>query len=444
MPGVGGRARKVASWPPGDPFPTPAQWSPDSAQLVIARGQFVGPWLETLTLASGVSRKLPLPQRPRTNTILDISWSPDGRWLAYGRSLSNFAATSELWLTRTSDGVSLQITDGTRREWSPTWPLDSRGLYFVSDRGGTADLWRCMINNNGQPEGAPQPVTAGIEMIRAVVCADGKRLAYTKGRNVRNIFRAPILTGHSAIWKDVTQLTFDEAEFESLDVSRDGRIIVSSDRSGNWDVWTLSASGGDLQQLTTDPAVDAGPRWMPDGSEVVFYSSRTGHREVWIMPIGGGPARQVTRGESESIYMALSPNGREIVKEGDGLSVVPAQGGEARRLTSDSRDIHPDWSPDGHWVAFDSSRGGPRCVWRVAASGGQPEPLTKGAGSLPRWSLDGKLVYRAIDPVGSTRTFQLYVAGRDHPLRQPARRFLKRVRADELEACTCPRPAQPA
>ncbi|MBZ5496403.1 MAG: protein kinase [Acidobacteriia bacterium] len=393
MPGVGGRARKVASWSPGDPYPTPAQWSPDSTQLAYALGQRVGPWLEILTLASGASRKLPLPGRPRSNAIVDISWSPDGRWLAYGRGISPIAATRELWLTRTSDGESFQLTDGTKKDWNPTWSPDSRTLYFVADRGGTPDLWRYTLGRAGLPEGEPQRVTAGIEMIHAVFCADGKRLAYTKGRTARNVFRAPILTDRPATWTDTAQLTFDESEFESIDVARDGRLIVSSDRAGNWDLWTLSASGGDLQQLTTDRAVDAGPRWKPDGSEVVFYSSRTGHREVWIMPIGGGPARQVTHGESESLYPAWSPNGLEIVKEGNGLSVVPAQGGKERRLTSNAGDLHADWSPDGKWVVFDSIRDGTRGLWRVSASGGQAERLTKGVGSLPRWSLDGKQIY---------------------------------------------------
>lgn len=111
------------------------------------------------------------------------------------------------------------------------------------------------------------------------------------------------------------------------------------------------------------------------------------------MPIGGGPARQVTHGESESLYPAWSPNGLEIVKEGNGLSVVPAQGGKERRLTSNAGDLHADWSPDGKWVVFDSIRDGTRGLWRVSASGGQAERLTKGVGSLPRWSLDGKQIY---------------------------------------------------
>lgn len=393
MPSVGGKPRKVFSWPAGDPYPTPAQWSLDSTQLVLALGQRVKPCFEILTLASGVSRELHLPEMPLNNVIVDISWSPDGRWLAYSRSLSDIAATSEVWLTRTSDGESFRLTDGTKKEGSPTWSPDSRELYFVSDRGGTLDLWVFTIGENGQPEGAPRQVTAGIEMIHAVLGMDGRKLAYTKGRIVRNVFRAPLLPDRPATWADTTQLTFDEAAIESVDISRDGRFVVSSDRSGNWDLYLLSPSGGDLQQLTTDPAIDAGPRWKPDAGELAFYSSQTGHREVWVMPVGGGPARQLTRGESESLDPDWSPNGQEIIKEGDGLCILPAQGGQERVLTNEPGDLHPDWSPDGKWVAFDSSRGGARRLWRIPSSGGEPERITQGAGQYPRWSPDEKRVY---------------------------------------------------
>ncbi len=393
MPSVGGKPRKVFSWPASDPYPIPAQWSPDSAQLVFAFGQRMEPWLEIITLTSGVSRKLPLPKMPLNNVIVDISWSPDGHWLAYARSLSTLAATSEIWLTRTSDAESFRLTDGTKKEASPTWSPDSRELYFVSDRGGTPDLWVFTIGKNGQLEGVPRQVTAGIEMGHAVLGMDGRRLAYTKGRIVRNVFRAPLLPDRPATWTDATQLTFDEAAIESIDISRDGRFVVSSDRSGNWDLYLLSPSGGDLQQLTTDPAIDAGPRWSPDGSELAFYSSQTGHREVWAMPIGGGPARQLTQGESERLDPDWSPSGQEIVLEGNGLSALPARGGQEREMTNESVDLHPDWSPDGKWVAFDSSRDGTRNLWRISASGGKPERLTKGEGQYPRWSPDGKTIF---------------------------------------------------
>jgi Tol biopolymer transport system component len=391
MPAVGGAARKVASWPRTELYPTPARWSPDSTQIAYAGGQRVRPRLEILTLSSRVSKTLPLPARPRNNAIVDVTWSPDGRWLAYARSLSDFAATSELWVTRTSDGESFQLTDGTSREWSPTWS-EPWGLCFISDRGGAADLWRLALRG-GLPQESPQQVTAGIAMVQAAFSTDGRRLAYTVGRTVRNGFRAPMLAGRPAAWTDATQLTFDEADIESLDISHDGRLVFSSDRGGNWDLWMLPAGGGTPQQLTTDPAIDAGPRWKPDGAEVLFYSSRTGQREVWILPMGGEPERQVTRGESESLYPDWAPGAEEIVKTGKGVSIMPAQGGDERRLTSEPDDESPDWSPDGRWVAFDSPRDGTVRLWRVPASGGPAERLTEGAGRTSRWSPDGRRIY---------------------------------------------------
>jgi Tol biopolymer transport system component len=322
---------------------------------------------------------------------VDISWSPDGRWLAYARSLNDRGADSELWVTRASGGESFRLSDGTSKDWSPTWSA-SRELYFVSDRGGTPDLWKQTLRD-GQPEREPRQVTTGIEMIRATFSMDGRRVAYTVGRTVQNVYQAPLLTSRPATWMDTTQLTSDEAVFESVDVSHDGRLVVSSDRGGNWDLWMLPAGGGALQQLTADPAIDAGPRWKPDGTEVLFYSTRTGQREIWIAPTAGGPARQVTRGESESLYPGWAPSGVEIVREGGGLSVVPAQGGEERRLTDNPEDAKPDWSPDGRWVAFESSRDGIRRLWRLPASGGRAERLTEGAGWCPRWSPDGKQIY---------------------------------------------------
>ena len=393
MPGIGGPARKVAPWPAGDPYPAAARWSPDGPQVAYALGQHSQPWIEILTLASGASRKLPLPRRPRNNTVLDLNWSPDGRWLAYARGISLIAATAELWLTRTADGTSVQLTDGTKWEDSPSWSADSSGLYFISDRSGTRDLWRFLIGPDGLAKGAPQQVAAGIEMSHMSFSADGKRIAYSRGRNSRNLFRAQFHAGRPVTWEDATQLTFDEATVESVDVWRDGRLLFSSDRGGNWDVWMLPAGGGEPQQVTTDPGVDAGPRWKPDGSGLAFYSTRTGHREIWTMPIGGGPARQVTRAEAESFYPAWSPDGKEVAVERVGVFVVPVEGGQDRQLTNHPDDIHTDWSPDGRWVVFDSARESVQVLWRVPAAGGQVERLTQAEGSLPRWSLDGREVY---------------------------------------------------
>jgi len=414
MPGVGGSVRKVVSLPFTPLITAPAQWSRDSSQLVYAASRGAEPTLEILTVSSGTSRKLTLPARPRNNAILDIRWSPDGRWLAYRRSGGSYAATAELWLTSPADGKTIQLTNGTKKEWSPGWSADSRELFFLSSRGGPADLWRYILGRDGMPAGEPQQVTAGIEMVNVVFSTDGKRLAYSKGRVVRNVYRAPILKDRRATWTDVKQLTFDEADFETIDASGDGRLALGSDRSGNWELWTMPSSGGDLQQITRDPAIDAGPRWKPDGTELVFYSNRSGHREVWVMPVGGGPARQVSRGETETLYPSWSPRGDQIVAQGfsAGLSVIAASSGEQQLLQKEVANS-PEWSPDGKSVLFGQTRNDMPRVWQIPASGGQTEQLTKGAALSARWSLDGKQIYFVGLREQANNIWQLSLSNRD-------------------------------
>jgi len=392
IPAVGGKARKVASNSEFDSTldSAPAAWSPDSRRLAYALYRNGKPGIEILTLADYASRAIELPERARNNMVVDMTWSPDGQWLAYVRSLSQVAATSELWLTRVSDEDNVQLSNGAHWDRSPSWSEDSRSLYFVSDRGGTRDLWRHSIGGDGRSLGDPRQVTAGIEMLSAVMSPDGGRIAYSRGRKIRNVFRAPLLENRPASWADIVQLTFDEADYETVDVFRDGRLLVDSDRSGNWDIYVLSAEGKDLRPLTTNPSLDAGPRWSPDGREVAFYSNRSGHREIWIMPFTGGPARQLTDSESDRLYPAWSPSGGEIVMSGNPISIVSVHDGRVRPLTEGG---FPDWSPDGLWVAFHMSRDSETRIWRVPASGGPPEVLTKRKGRVPRWSSEGKRIY---------------------------------------------------
>ncbi|MFQ5789000.1 MAG: hypothetical protein ACE5JI_00835 [Acidobacteriota bacterium] len=174
--------------------------------------------------------------------------------------------------------------------------------------------------------------------------------------------------------------------------------MLSSDRSGNPDLWMLPLGGGEMMQVTNDPTPNWFPIWSPDGQEIAFYSYRSGNREVWVMPVSGGPARQLTDGKAtgrESYQPSWSPDGRELAFSVSqdvimNIYVMPREGGDARQVTNrPEQDWYPFWSPDGESLVFESNG----FLWKVPSAGGEVERLTDGPGDFPRWSRDGRHIF---------------------------------------------------
>lgn len=118
----------------------------------------------------------------------------------------------------------------------------------------------------------------------------------------------------------------------------------------------------------------------------------------------------------------VSPDGQriayvvtDVVKEENrtnaDLWVINADGsGQPTKLTNSPKaDRHPRWSPDGKWIAFESSREGVPQIYLLSMAGGEPKKLTNlstGA-SQPVWSPDGKHVafVSAVYPEFSDKPF---------------------------------------
>ena len=293
----------------------------------------------------------------------------------------------------------MPLTDGLTNVWSPTWSSDGHKVFYVSNRGGSMDLWQQAVAEDGTPVGPPLGVTAGLGINSAVFSPDGSKLAYSRGGKVSNVWRVPILADRPATWADALRVTSEHAYIEFVDVSPDGRqLALSSNRRGNQDLWVLPATGGEMTPLTTDPTPDWNPRWSPDGSQIAFYAYRSGNRDIWVMPARGGPAQQLTDDPATDWWLNWAPgDGREIAfvsergGESEAVWVVAAAGGKPRRVASG---FAPDWSPDGTWMAVLSQD---RLV-RVPADGGAPVPLPTGAHkpSYSRVSRDGQSIYYSV------------------------------------------------
>jgi serine/threonine protein kinase len=147
--------------------------------------------------------------------------------------------------------------------------------------------------------------------------------------------------------------------------SPDGsRIVFSSNRSGNMDLWILDTRTGALRQLTDDPAQDWDPGFTPDGRHVLWSSDRSGNLEIWIAGDDGSGARQLTRDGVDAENPTATEDGRFVVytsahPERFGLWRIRRDGSDDHRLVAGAA-LVPEVSPDGRRVLFitDNREGG--------------------------------------------------------------------------------------
>ena len=179
--------------------------------------------------------------------------------------------------------------------------------------------------------------------------------------------------------------------------SPDGKHIAFSwGKSGNFDIWTISATGGEPTQITYDSQWERWPVWSSDGKSIVFAKKNKFTWDVWMVQIEEGTSVRII----ENAYGVFSPNGKWFAFKrllGKGFGIL--------RL-SDKRqfDIIPpkevgeffDWSHEGNKVLFYKSGREYLSVLKVVPVYGGPSlELGKGIVFEPytqNWSLDGSII----------------------------------------------------
>lgn len=118
-----------------------------------------------------------------------------------------------------------------------------------------------------------------------------------------------------------------------------------------------SAQQATLMQITFDPGLQFGATFSPDGRFIAYSSNRDGRFDIWVQQIGGTEAHKITHLPGHNWQPDWSPDGNQIVFRSEwdrgGLFVVPAFGGEARKIASFG--YRPRWSPDGTQILFEST-----------------------------------------------------------------------------------------
>jgi Tol biopolymer transport system component len=178
-----------------------------------------------------------------------------------------------------------------------------------------------------------------------------------------------------------------------------GRIVFTSARDGNDEIYVMNADGSGQTRLTTNAASDAHPAWSPDGTRIAFTSNRDGDEEIWVMNADGSSPVQITSHPAADNKPTWSPDGARIAftstRDGNReLYVAVVDHGRLLRLTRDAaNDDDASWSPDGNRIVFASTRAPSAAsdLWTMASDGSSAARRTTAAGDedIPAWSNDG-------------------------------------------------------
>ena len=331
-------------------------WMPDSRHLVVsgAARPTAGEGLFLIDTVSGERNWLTSPpgQSEGMNGDREPAVAPDGRTVAFTRGGITINETLHL-LPLSSEmrpaGEPRKLAGG-RPSHSPAWTSDGREIVFESQ----GHLERIGLADGATPR---ELLGLGTNIATPTVSRTG-RLVFAKNTQDTNVWRQEIPAGAGTLPPPI-RLIASTADDRDARYSPDGtRIVLTSNRSGNEEIWVCGSDGAHCVQITNinRPYILTGtPRWSHDGKWIAFDSAWEGRFNVYV---------------------------------------VSENGGSPRRLTDNSATAAiPSWSQDGNWIYFSSAKTGRSEVWKVPSAGGAAAQVTRNGGMTAFESPDGKCLY---------------------------------------------------
>ncbi|MEN8207835.1 MAG: hypothetical protein ABFR50_01145 [Candidatus Fermentibacteria bacterium] len=202
--------------------------------------------------------------------------------------------------------------------------------------------------------------------------------------------------------------------------SPDGdRIVFTSFRSGNADLWCYSFSESGAGKMLDLPGLNSSPAWSPGGEFIALTLSLNGNIDIYLLDTATSDRTRLTLRGSIETSASFSPTGRQIVFTSDRIGypqlyVMDSSGGTAVRTTgSHGYCDSPAWSPDGSRIAYTAQAGRDFHIFVMNADGSDIRQVTF-QGSLnedPVWGPTGRHLAFSSDMDGERAVYVLELNG---------------------------------
>ncbi|HCO94066.1 MAG TPA: hypothetical protein DIU00_08960 [Phycisphaerales bacterium] len=263
-------------------------WSPDGKRIAVRETD----GLSFISASSGEKiQNILLPDIGGNSkyTGRGISWSPDGRWIAF--SGWDREKRAGIFLT-TVEGSDVRLlvpleggAGGAVTNFDPTWSPDSKTIAY----GYKNNVYVAKVE-----DGRPQKITASPEkkesneyVGRPVFAPDGRSVAYLTGQRKlgKQMERILTTTIDGKETTEIFQLKTENMTINIFDLSPDGRHIVFT--PGNKEIWCAPTDGGEPFKIGDISNVGSNawawmPKWSPMGDAITFIVTCEEY-QYWVM-----------------------------------------------------------------------------------------------------------------------------------------------------------------
>jgi Tol biopolymer transport system component len=259
---------------------------------------------------------------------------------------------------------------------------------------------------------------------------------------MESLFLAPVAVVPSRLaWVDRTGrelgVATEPSVFDRVRLSPDGRRVAASVLNvpnNEHEIWLYEVVSGAATRFVFGAGDNFAPVWSPDGTRIFFATDRKKHQpmtDIWVKSLDGSREEPYVDSPDQSVPRDWSSDGRYLA-----ISKIPLVGNRNTELWIVSAADLPHqipfareaatqdqgrFSPDGKWIAFQSTESGTVEIYvRAFPGGGGKKRVSVAGGVEPTWRRDGReLYYVAVDkklmavPVSLAPTFD---AGKPVPL----------------------------
>ncbi len=377
--------------------------------------------------------------------LSDPQMAPDGSAVAFTVRTTDLAANrgrTDIWIAPFDGSEPRRLTTNEAADFHPRWAPDGRGLFFLSTRSCSSQVWRLPVAGGEPHQVTDLPLDAG----NLVVSPDGRRIALTMDVFVacESLACTAERLEERASGK-TTGVGYDDLFVRHWDVWKDGRrshvFVLELDDSGVAAGEPVDLMPGLDQDAPPKPFGGAEEIAFASGGDAVIFASRLGGTEealstnfdLYLAPAdGSSPAVNLTASNPAwDSHPVLSPDGDTLAwmamerpgYESDRFHVRLARLDGSR--LEDERALTADWdrsvsglafSADGQTLFVTAADVGQRSLFAVDVAGGEVTRLHD-EGSIAGLAVsEDRLVTLHNDLAGPS---ELYVSAPDGSGRQP-------------------------